>query len=103
MHSAKFEPFIDGADMSEFCRREVEPMGVECDHVQIAALTEFLSIRVNIMYLDNRLRSDAYSDPVVVEFPQVQEDGAHSDIISCFPPVNLLYRPGHYDILYYSK
>jgi ubiquitin thioesterase protein OTUB1 len=43
-----------GAGMQEFCAREVEPMGVECEHVQIAALTDMIGLRVDIEYLDGR-------------------------------------------------
>ncbi len=54
-HEDRFSPFVDGGgSVADFCRREVEPMGVECEHVQILALTEYLGIGVTIEYLDGR-------------------------------------------------
>jgi ubiquitin thioesterase protein OTUB1 len=43
-----------GEGMQGFCAREVEPMGVECEHVQIAALTDMIGVRVDIEYVDGR-------------------------------------------------
>ena len=37
-----------------FCQREVEPMGKECEHLQVLALTEYLQLNVTIEYLDGR-------------------------------------------------
>tara|TARA_B100000609_G_C17156411_1_gene403706 strand:+ start:97 stop:1128 length:1032 start_codon:yes stop_codon:yes gene_type:complete len=107
-HADRFAPFIgdDFADVERFCQVEVEPVNVECDQVQIIALTraeikisrrrptrglisaaqaltEALGVAVAIEYLD------ASGAPSRVVFP----DGGE-------PSVTLLYRPGHYDILY---
>lgn len=41
-------------DMAGYCRREVEPMGRECEQLHIIALTEYLGLRVAIEYLDGR-------------------------------------------------
>jgi ubiquitin thioesterase protein OTUB1 len=106
----KFLPFLeDGCtDMSDFCRREVEPMGVECDHVQIAGLCEYLGIRVDIVYLDGRGRGGG--GPQTMHFPQEADGEAPAAPAPApgeagkqspdFPAITLLYRPGHYDILY---
>jgi len=51
--------------------------------VQIIALTEMLGVPVAIEYLD------ASGTPSAVVFPEGSE-----------PVVSLLYRPGHYDVLY---
>ena len=107
-HADRFAPFIgdDFADVERFCQVEVESVNVECDQVQIIALTraeikilrrrptrglisaaqaltEALGVAVAIEYLD------ASGAPSRVVFP----DGGE-------PSVTLLYRPGHYDILY---
>lgn len=52
----RFLPFVEGLyfDIHCFCAAEVEPMGKECNHVQISALTEYLGISVEIAYLDGR-------------------------------------------------
>jgi ubiquitin thioesterase protein OTUB1 len=100
--------------MLEFCQREVEPMGKECEHLQVSALTECLQIHVTIEYLDGRSSShfrhhnnflravSEGSNPVRnIQFPTREEDDTvlHADVIETF----LLYRPGHYDILYRSE
>lgn len=66
--------------------KEVEPMYRESDHIHITALTQALNVPVSIIYLDR-----ANQDQVTVHnFP---EDCAS-------PSINILYRPGHYDIIY---
>ena len=85
--------------MSEFCRRDVEPMGVECDHVQISAITEYLSVSVEIIYLDRNVSSES-GYVRVVKFPMNSDVCLAAEDHDPFPPVTLLYRPGHYDILY---
>ena len=37
-----------------YVKREVEPMGKECEHVQVLALTEYLRVRVKMEYLDGQ-------------------------------------------------
>lgn len=65
--------------------QEVEPMGKESDHIHIIALTSSLGVGVCIEYMD-RGEGDKVTSH---HFP----DGS--------PPVlSLLYKPGHYDILY---
>lgn len=41
-------------DVYAFCTAEVEPMGKECEQLQIIALSEYLGISVEIAYLDGR-------------------------------------------------
>ena len=87
MNADRFAPFVmdeNGiADVTEFCKREVEPVNHECEQVQIIALTEMLEIPVAIEYLDGS------GAPSKLVFPE-----------GATPVVNLLYRPGHYDVLY---
>jgi ubiquitin thioesterase protein OTUB1 len=71
--------------ISSFCRLEVEPMGKECGMVQVIALAEALGVRVKIEYVDGH-------DVIPTTHTVGPED---SKII-----LTLLYRPGHYDILY---
>lgn len=56
----------------------------ESDHIHITALTTFLGARVRVAYMDQSGEKIVFHD-----FP----DG-------CEPCLHLLYRPGHYDILY---
>ncbi|KAK8965422.1 Ubiquitin thioesterase otubain-like [Platanthera guangdongensis] len=82
-------------------------MGEECDHVHIIALSDALGVAIRVVYLD---RSSCDNGPVAVNhhdfIPAASADGS-SSLSSGAPPgnpaepfVTLLYRPGHYDILY---
>jgi ubiquitin thioesterase protein OTUB1 len=53
----RFTPFIADSsftNMEAYCKREVEPMGKECEQVQIIALTEYMGVGAQIDYLDGR-------------------------------------------------
>jgi hypothetical protein len=62
-------------------------MGKEADMVQVLALAEVLQINVIIEYLDGREFHDKLTQHQFGP-PEVKTK------------VTLLYRPGHYDILY---
>ncbi|KAF2363800.1 Peptidase C65 otubain [Trinorchestia longiramus] len=85
-----FTFFIEGGrTVEEFCKQEVEPMYRECDHLHIVALTTALAVPVCVLYMD---RGD--SDTAAPHcFP---EDATK-------PLIYLLYRPGHYDVLYKAE
>ncbi|KAL7557803.1 hypothetical protein ACA910_003848 [Epithemia clementina (nom. ined.)] len=86
----RFLPFIEqpGLDVQQFCRREVEPMGKECEMLQALALAEAFGVKVQIEYLDgHELVNGRIAQHTV---------GAENAAIH----LTLLYRPGHYDILY---
>ncbi|XP_002534741.2 OVARIAN TUMOR DOMAIN-containing deubiquitinating enzyme 1 [Ricinus communis] len=101
-----FEPFILGltnATVEQFCKSAVEPMGEESDHVHITALSDALGVAIRVVYLD---RSSCDTGGVSVnhhdfippagDLPNSNSDGS----LSKNPFITLLYRPGHYDILY---
>ncbi|GAV72090.1 Peptidase_C65 domain-containing protein [Cephalotus follicularis] len=101
-----FEPFIFGltnATVEQFCKSSVEPMGEESDHVHITALSDALGVPIRVVYLD-RSSCDAggvsvnHHDfiPATGNLPNATNGG--EETIS--PYIRLLYRPGHYDILY---
>ncbi|KAI9125901.1 hypothetical protein K1719_003319 [Acacia pycnantha] len=100
-----FEPFILGltnSTVEQFCKSSVEPMGEESDHIHITALSDALGIPIRVMYLD---RSSCDTGGVSVnhhDFLPVAGDLAHASCKSETndPFIKLLYRPGHYDILY---
>lgn len=81
----RFLPFVTtpGLDMAQFCQREVEPMGQECEQVQVLALAEATGVQVTIDYLVQEQVTRHVFGP---------EDAKIR--------LHLLYRPGHYDILY---
>ena len=88
-----FAPFILGlVDMSvdEFCAKCIDPMGEESDHVVLVALTNALRVPMRVVYVDGR---EGRGDLDVKDFVP---DGCSSKDIH----VHLLFRPGHYDILY---
>ncbi|XVF66734.1 hypothetical protein PTKIN_Ptkin10aG0061200 [Pterospermum kingtungense] len=101
-----FEPFILGltdAAVEQFCKSSVEPMGEESDHVHITAISDALGVPIRVVYLD---RSSCDKGGVSVnhhDFIPTSTD--HSNATSgsteaIRPFITLLYRPGHYDILY---
>jgi len=57
----------------------------ESDHIHIIAVTTALGVGIRVKYMD---RGDG-ADVTAHDFPE-----------GCDPLVHLLYRPGHYDILY---
>ena len=60
----------------------------ESDHIHVIAITKQTGIKVRIQYLDRGSDTEATAH----DFPD-EEAGSN-------PDVHLLYRPGHYDILY---
>ncbi|KAF9618985.1 hypothetical protein IFM89_002980 [Coptis chinensis] len=90
-------------DFFAFCKASVEPMGEESDHVHITALSDALGVPVRVMYLD---RSSCDTGGISVNhhdfIPSSSEslDATKNSSDSVKPVMTLLYRPGHYDILY---
>ena len=64
-------------------------MGKEVEHMMVEALSEYLGIKLKIEYLDGKPFEKELSS---VLFNAVDGD-EEFDVV-------LLYRPGHYDILY---
>ncbi|KAJ3681295.1 hypothetical protein LUZ60_015784 [Juncus effusus] len=104
-----FEPFIAGLSnntVNQFCKTAVEPMGEESDHVHITALCDALGVAIRVVYLD-RSSCDSRSPSVNHhDFLPSNTDadadagGGSEERREEEPFVTLLYRPGHYDILY---
>ena len=69
-------------------------MNEECDHVALTALTDALGVPMRVVYLDGSAISGDSVDSIDFISGAARERG---DIR---PRVFLLYRPGHYDILY---
>ena len=100
-----YQAFMEGgATVASFCSTEVEPMYKESDHIHIigkkktelrksrhsylnlfSGLTAAAGIGIRVVYLD---RGEGDS-PIHHDFPE-----------GTTPALHLLYRPGHYDILY---
>ncbi|GFR40095.1 hypothetical protein Agub_g643 [Astrephomene gubernaculifera] len=99
-----FFPFILGmyddppATVELFCQRHVEPMGEESDHIHIVAITEALQVPVRVVYLDSSaLPAGGGGSGLDVTCHDFVPDSCAPGTRPC---VHLLYRPGHYDILY---
>ncbi|XP_058751189.1 OVARIAN TUMOR DOMAIN-containing deubiquitinating enzyme 1-like [Vicia villosa] len=100
-----FEPFIMGltnTSVEQFCKSAVEPMGEESDHVHITALSDALGVPIRVVYLD---RSSCDTGGVSVNhhdfIPSAGDLPSSSGSSEKKNPfITLLYRPGHYDILY---
>ena len=80
-------------------------MGEESDHVHITALSDALGVPIRVVYLD-RSSCDTTGGvsvnhhdfiPTIGGLPSATTSGGSETIK---PFISLLYRPGHYDILY---
>lgn len=77
-------------------------MGEESDHVHITALSDALGVPIRVVYLD---RSSCDTSSVSVNHHDFVPAGgdcpnASGSSGTITPFITLLYRPGHYDILY---
>eukprot|EP01062_Namystynia_karyoxenos_P015279 TRINITY_DN15544_c0_g1_i1.p1 TRINITY_DN15544_c0_g1~~TRINITY_DN15544_c0_g1_i1.p1 ORF type:complete len:477 (+),score=115.44 TRINITY_DN15544_c0_g1_i1:101-1432(+) len=82
-HADQFEPFV--GDCKEYCCKQIEIAGTEFEQASIIALATALGVGTRIEYLDR-------SPGTACNHHDIPEN--------CSPSVFLLYRPGHYDILY---
>ena len=89
MNQERFEGFTEGyATVVDFCKGEVEPMDRESEQMQIMAMAEVFQIKVNIIYLDRSEKDECAQIVYPIDY-------AGPDFT-----IHLLYRPGHYDLLY---
>ena len=86
-HSDEFSGFLSPpySTIDAFVKNEVDPMFKECDEIQVVACTRAFGIPVKVVYLD---RSDG--DLNIHTFGESDDS----------PSVYMLYRPGHYDLIY---
>ncbi len=80
-----YEMYIEG-DFDTWIRKEVEAIDNEADQIQIMACVNYFELGVKIEYL-NKYKNE------VVKFPEDKKD---EDIF-----IEVLFTPGHYDILYH--
>ena len=88
-HAEDYEPFLlesECTDMTQYCQRHVECLGVESDQIHIIALSKALRVDVEIAYLDGN----------VGPLDRIQFKPGAPSLLG----VQMLYRPGHYDLLY---
>lgn len=78
--------------IASFVSNEVEPMSLEADQLQVSALANALGIEIKIANLDHSGKDLNYHSI---------EPGLSSEVILADgPTVGLLFKPGHYEILY---
>lgn len=114
-----FEPFILGLSnttVEQFCKTSVEPMGEESDHVHITALSDALGVAIRVVYLDRSscdkeggvsvnhhdfIPTSDNATTTTNTNTNTSASASESESGSDKSPfIVLLYRPGHYDILY---
>lgn len=89
-NSEEYAPFIaEGMTLQQYCETEIEAMWKEADHLSIMACVRATGLRLRIQYMDT---SAAPNGGYQHDLP----DGA-DDVT---PDITLLYRPGHYDLIY---
>ncbi|KAM4723377.1 ubiquitin thioesterase OTUB2-like [Anableps anableps] len=76
--------FVEARDLKVYCRQEVEAMAMECDHVDILALSQALDVGIHIVSMEGDEQQLVH---------HVIPEGAD-------PSVHLLYQTSHYNILY---
>lgn len=78
-------------------------MGEESDHVHITALSDALGVPIRVVYLD-RSSCDSGGASVnhhdFIPTPGDCPNATSGSTETTIPFITLLYRPGHYDILY---
>lgn len=96
-HANDFQPFLLDQDIREYCATQIEPSICEIDHVGMAALAEVLvkpaGLALEVLYLDR-------SPGEEINTYRIDPLGHDGIPIPNPPTLRLLYRPGHYDILY---
>ncbi|KAI9689171.1 MAG: hypothetical protein M1822_000909 [Bathelium mastoideum] len=85
-----YQPFLMNEDVFSYCGRAIEPFRHEIEHIGVNALCDVLLkpalFSLEILYLDRTPGDEGNMYTFDAEYPL-----AH---------LRLLYRPGHYDILY---
>ena len=87
----------DVSDIDSYVKEEIDPMGRESEESSILALSSFAKLTISIQYLDLSIPPGASASDSVIEtnahiFPLEGQ--------SATPAFTLLYRPGHFDLIY---
>ncbi|KAK5117486.1 hypothetical protein LTR85_008871 [Meristemomyces frigidus] len=92
---SEYAPWLLGQTVDQYCDNQVVTLGSEIDHVSITALKDVLlssaGIALEVLYLDRTEGSEVNMH----RFDPVNHHGGIT-----IGTIRLLYRPGHYDILY---
>ncbi|OBT79251.1 hypothetical protein VF21_01854 [Pseudogymnoascus sp. 05NY08] len=101
-NAVTYRDFIpDGLGVDNYSKNMIEPAKTEIEHLGMTLLIDVLmkpvGIAVEIVYLDRSEGTDVNSHIIQAE------DESGTPIHAGAPMVHLLYRPGHYDILYKER
>ncbi|OTB07398.1 hypothetical protein M426DRAFT_250766 [Hypoxylon sp. CI-4A] len=92
----EFAPFLPGG-VDNYIADTIMPLDREIDHMSVILLHHILlkpaSIVLEIAYLDR-------SEGAKVNVHRMPDEAMDQDPVTLGPMIYLLYRPGHYDILY---
>jgi len=83
-----YEMFLE-EPLESFIAKQVEPLGRYADNVQIMAIVNALKVCVKIAYLDSTDHNVNW-----IKFGEEYQKDSNT------PVINILFTPGHYDILY---
>lgn len=84
-----FAPFLEPLTVEEYCQKQVEVSNHESDQLCITAMAGEFGIGVEIEYVDSNGANQHR-----IRFPDAE---------SVTTQIHMLFRPGHYDILYLKK
>lgn len=94
-NAALYEPFLLNVSIDQYRAAHIDPYQVEIEHLGVHACIDAIlkpaGIAVDVMYLD---RSEGDEVNTINWEPDNPDEGG------MIPKLRLLYRPGHYDILY---
>ncbi|KAK3104240.1 hypothetical protein LTR53_018629, partial [Teratosphaeriaceae sp. CCFEE 6253] len=95
---ADYAPWLLGKTVDAYCEESVMPIGTEIENVSLSALKDVLlspaGIALEILYLDRTEGGE-------VNMHRFDPVSYHGGIT--IGTIRLLYRPGHYDILYKAE
>ncbi|KAF3032259.1 hypothetical protein E8E12_003809 [Didymella heteroderae] len=94
-HAEDYKHFVPFGDVKAYCANNIEPAQCEADNIGVAALADALvkpaGFGLEVWYLDRspgeEINRSYYAEPTLPGSPMLR----------------LLYRPGHYDILYTAE
>lgn len=90
-HADEYMPYVEGLNYSSigaYCSAEVEPVDHDSDNIQVAAFAAHYNLMLRICSLDRNTGTNITEHTF--------NDATGNDV---GVTVNLLYRPGHYDLL----
>ncbi|PIO71489.1 hypothetical protein TELCIR_06614 [Teladorsagia circumcincta] len=87
-HSEEYAPFIEDSSLADYCTTEIESMWKDADHLAVTGLVNAIGQSIRVQYMD---QNAAPNGGLYYDFPPDRTEA---------PRITLLYRPGHYDLVY---